>query len=371
MSDRSYNNPNAGAGSSCPHNYPLAVTEPGFSSALGLARRTLPFAWYRYVEWLFLSAIVTLVLVVVMGLCVASYMYVHQYVAGAILIAGMAVLIFLVLPFADRQSFSSHCGHIAVITNLITKGDVGNGSEKMFKYGRALATSRLGDFDTIWTVHRTIRTAARQLGRTLDFVDDVLPSSWGIDLSVVKRMVYRVLNWAMPYINATVLSYGIARGDRDFGSAGLDGLVYAIQNAKTVIKTAVGAWFLEKAILSPLWFVSALAIGGATTFGVLQFTGADLALLQTNTREFFGTYPIIALGSLAAGFVVGPLVAHLITKTLSEAFVRPMLITMVLIKFHNAVRNQPLDTALQDRVVGSSEGLGNMSDVATRLQAVV
>jgi hypothetical protein len=373
MSDRSYNNSNAGtpAASSCPHNYPVSVTEPGFSSAMGLAKRTLAFAWYRYVEWLFLSAIVSTVLVVVLGLCVASYMYVHQYVAGAVLLGGMAALIFLVLPFTDRQSFLSHCGHIAVLTNLIMKGDAGNGSEKMFKYGRELATHKLGDFDTIWTVHRTIRSAARQLGRSLDFVDDVLPSSWGIDLSVIKRAVYRVLNWAMPYIDATVLSYGMARGDSDFGTVGLDGLVYAIQNAKSVIKTAIGAWFLEKLILGPLWFVSAVSLGLATTYGVLQFTGADIALLQSNAREFFGTYPIIALGSLAAGLVVGPLVAHLITKTLSEAFVRPMLIAMVLIKFHNAVRNQPIDTALQERIVGSSEGLANISDVATRLHAVV
>jgi hypothetical protein len=114
-----------------------------------------------------------------------------------------------------------------------------------------------------------------------------------------------------------------------------------------------------------------VSIGVATTFGVLQFTGADIALLQQNASEFFKTNPIIALGSLAAGFVVGPLVAHLITKTLSEAFVRPMLITMVLLKFHNVVRNQPIDTALQRRIVGSSEGLANISDIATRLHAVV
>lgn len=372
MSDHSFDNSqSSSASNTCPHNYPVVVTEPGFSSAVGLAKRTLAFAWYRYVEWLFLAAIVTTLLIVVLGLCVVSYMYVHQYVAGAVLIAGMSALIFWVLPFVDRQAFTSHCGHIALLTNLITKGDVGNGSTKMFKFGRELASRRLGDFDTVWTVHRTIHTAARHLTRTLDFIDDVLPSSWGIDLGIVKRAVYRVLKWSMPYVDATVLSYGMARGDRNFGTVGLDGFVYALKNAKSVIKTAIGAWFLEKVILGPLWFVLALSVGVGTVYGVLQVTGADFTLLQQDLRGFFGTYPIIALGSLAAGFVVGPVIAQLFTKTISQSFVRPMLIAMVLIKFHNVIRNQPLDTGLQNRIVGSSEGLANMSDIATRLRVAV
>jgi len=248
---------------------------------------------------------------------------------------------------------------------------VGNGSTKMFKFGRELASRRLGDFDTVWTVHRTIRAAARHLTRTLDFIDGILPSGFGIDLGIVKRGVYRVLKWAMPYIDATVLSYGMARGDKDFGAVGLDGFVYALQNAKSVIKTAIGAWFLEKVILGPLWFVLALLVGVGTAYGVLQVTGADFVLLQQDLRGFFGTYPIIALGSLAAGAVVGPLIAQLFTKTLSQSFVRPMLIAMVLIKFHNVIRNQPLDASLQNRIVGSSEGLANMSDIATRLRVAV
>ena len=368
MSDRTFNDSTAGksAAGNCPHHYSVAVTEPGFSSAMGLAKRTLSFAWYRYMEWLFLTAILTTVLTVVLGLCVVCYMYVHQYVAGAVLIAGMGALIFWVMPFTDRQAFLSHCGHVAVITNLITKGDVGNGSEKMFKFGRELATRKLGELDTIWTVHGAIRNATRHTVRTLDFVDDLLP----MDLGPLKRGIYRVLNWAMPYVDAVVLSYGIARGDSDFGAVGLDGLVYSLQNAKTIIKTALGAWFLEKLILGPVWLVCAVSFGVATVIGVLQVTGADVVLLQQNASAFFQANPIVALGSLAAGLVIGPLVAHLIVKTLSEAFVRPMLIAMVLIKFHVTVRNQPLDAALQRRIVESNDGLANISDLATRMAPV-
>lgn len=351
------------AGTPCPHNYPVAVTEPGLGSALNLAKKTLSFAWYRYVEWVFLSAIMATVLSVVIGLCVVTYMYVHKYVSGAVLLGGMAALIFWVMPFIERQAFLSHCGHIAVLTNLITKGDVGNGSQKMFKFGRELALSKLGELDTIWEVHGTIRSAVRHAVRTLDFIDAWLP----MDLSVIKRTMIRVLNWAMPYVDAVVLSYGLARGDENFGSAGLDGMVYSIQNAKSIIKTALGAWLWEKVILGPVWLASAVGIGVAAAGAVLSLTGADMTLLTQNPSEFFKTQPFIGLGAIAAGFVFGPLFAHLIVKTLSEAFVRPMLIAMVMIKFHVTVRNQPLDSALQTRLVDGNESLANISSLAGRI----
>ena len=111
----------------CPHTYPIAVTQPGLGSALQLAKKTLPYAWLRYVEGLFLSAITFAVLSVILAATVVLYLYVHKYVSGAVFIGGMLALIFLVLPFIDQQTFLSHCGHIAVLTNLITHGDVGNG----------------------------------------------------------------------------------------------------------------------------------------------------------------------------------------------------------------------------------------------------
>ncbi len=372
MSERSYNASNVGnSASRCPHNYPVTITTPGFASAIGLAKRTLPFAWYRYVEWLFLTAIMTVVLTVVVGLCLVSYMYIHPYAGGAVLIACGLALVFWVMPFIEHQAFLSHCGHIAVLTNLIMKGEVGNGSEKMFRFGRSLVVEKLGELDTIRNVYTTIRAATRQLVRTLDFIDNVLPESWGIDLGFVKRGVCRVVNWAMPYIDAVVLSYGMARGDQEFGTAGLDGLVYSIQNAGSVIKTAIGAWFLEKVILGPLWLLCALAFGVGAAYGVLQFTNADVVLLQQDPHAFFTTFPFIGLGAVAAGFVIGPLLAHMITKTFSEAFVRPMLIAMVLIKFHVVIRNQPLDAKLQSRIVEGGEGLANISEVAGKLNHVV
>lgn len=347
----------------CPHNYPVAATETGLGSALSLAKRTLPYAWYRYVESVLLSAVNFAFLTVLVALTIGAYVYVHKYAGGALLIAGALGLIFWLLPMTDRQSFVSHCGHIALLTNLVTHGEVGNGQEKMFKFGRALALSRLGELDTIWRVNAAIRDTTRRAVRTLNFIDHWLP----IDLSIIKRVIYRVVDWAMPYINAVVLSYGIARKDNDFANAGVDGLCYSIQNAKAIVKTAIGAFLLEKVILAPLWFVTALSFGVAACMGVLNFTGADVILLQTNPRAFFQAQPILGLSALAAGLVIGPLVAHLIVKTISEAFVRPMLIAMVLLRFHVTVRNQALDAALRARLVDGNETLTTLSDTTGQL----
>lgn len=349
-----------GATPGCPHDYPVAITEAGLSSALQVAKKTMGYAWLRYVESVFLSAITLVVLTVVLGASVALYMYVHKYVGGAALIAGALALIFWVLPFIETQTFLSRCGHIAVITRLVTRGEVGNGQQKMFKYGRDIAIQSLGELDTIRQVHSALRRAFHRLIRTLNFIDRWLP----IDLSVVKRIVYRVFNWVMPYIDAVVLSYGMARGDKDFAHAGIDGLCYSLQNAKTIIKTAVGAFLLEKALLAPLWLGAALGFGVAAVMGVLHFTGADVTLLSNDPRAFFQAEPFVGLGALAAGLVLGSLVAHLIVKSVSESFVRPMLITLLLIKFHVTVRNQPLDGALQSRILEANDGFGHLADVA-------
>ncbi len=346
----------------CPHTYPIAVTQPGLGSALQLAKKTLPYAWLRYVEGLFLSAITFAVLSVILAATVVLYVYVHKYVSGAVFIGGMLALIFLVLPFIDQQTFLSHCGHIAVLTNLITQGDVGNGQQRMFKFGRDTANRSLGELDTIREVHGTIRSATRNLLRTLNVLDSWLP----IDLSVVKRLVHRVVNWATPYIDAVVLSYGIARGDRDFAKAGLDGLCFSLQNAKAVLKTAIGAFLVEKLILAPLWLAIAVGAGIATLVSILQFGGVGTAPLLDDPRAFFQTQPLLGLGAVAGGLTIGALVAHLVVKTVSDAFVRPMLTAMVLVKFHVTIQGQALDAALQTRIIDANDGLSNLSDFAGR-----
>jgi hypothetical protein len=373
MSHHQYSSPIARNGSNrsaptrnvppgCPHVYPVAVTRTGLGSGLQLAQKTLPYAWFRYVEGLFLSAITFAVLTVVIGVTVVLYVYVHEYAGGAAFIAGMLALIFLVLPFIDQQTFLSHCGHIAVLTNSITHGDVGNGQQRMFKFGRDTASRSLGELDTIREVHGAIRAATRNLLRTLNVLDAWLP----IDLGVVKRLVHRVVNWATPYVDAVVLSYGIARGDRDFAKAGLDGLCYSLQNATSVLKTAIGAFVVEKLILTPLWLAIAVGAGVATLVSVLQFGGAGTAPLLDNPRAFFQQQPLLGLGAVAAGLTIGALVAHLVVKTVSDAFVRPMLTAMVLVKFHVTVQGQALDAELQSRIIDANDGLSNLSDFASR-----
>ena len=42
------------------------------------------------------------------------------------------------------------CGHVAVLTELITRGQVGNGSESMLAYGRRVVTERFGQVNALF-----------------------------------------------------------------------------------------------------------------------------------------------------------------------------------------------------------------------------
>ena len=67
------------------------------------------------------------------------------------------------------------CGHVAVLTELITRGQVGNGSESMLAYGRRVVTERFGQVNALYALNLMVRGVLAAFHRTLDWVGEVLP----------------------------------------------------------------------------------------------------------------------------------------------------------------------------------------------------
>src|SRR5581483_8924611 len=160
---------------SVPHNYPLAVRDSGVASALGLITRSLPYALMRFAVLLAFSvaavfwAVITIGGSVWLGDHVAGAFGVAWFVSGAI-VAGWfwsAILRYLLHLI--------ECGHVAVLTELVVHGRVGNGAESMFAYGKRVVTERFGEVNVLFSLNLLVRGVVNAVHSTIEGVGHMLP----------------------------------------------------------------------------------------------------------------------------------------------------------------------------------------------------
>ena len=163
------------------------------------------------------------------------------------------------------------CGHVAVLTDLITHGRIGNGSELQLAYGRRVVTERFGQVNALYGLNMLVRGILAAFHRTLDWVAEMLPVPGLESLSNLANIVMRA---ATRYLDKVILSYNIARNGQDPWRGAREGIVYYCQNAKPILKTSVWIVILER-VLSFLLWLALLAPAAAIT-----------VLLPGSVREF-------------------------------------------------------------------------------------
>jgi hypothetical protein len=354
--------PSAVAG--CAHNYPLAVRTTGLIAATKLSLKTLSYALFRFGYSSLFAALGMLQLCVVGGLAYVLSTYVHLFAGAAVMLVGLLAFALVWWPFVERKMFATWCGHIAILTELITKGQINNGGRGMFAFGRELVAARLGELETLWDANRAINKALRRMSNVLNFADDLLP----IDLGPVKRLLGRVVAWVAPYVEGVIVSYGLARGDRDFKAAGADGLCYSAQNAKSLFKTAFGVLVLEQVALLPVWVAALVTFVPGAFYVAFAATGGDVGVLLNANAAAIQNDMLLLLAAACVGLVVGGVFSLLAVKTVKEAFVKPTLLTMVMLKFHAAIENQPLDQGVKARVLDANAGLAQLDGARAMLR---
>jgi hypothetical protein len=345
------------------HNYPIEARTPGLAAAFGLALRTAPFALFRFVQWSALATVSALILAIAIAGGTWLTVSVNRIAGTIVMLAAVVAWAFLWLPFANRISFGTLCRHILILTQLITTGRTDERGEGMFAFSKRVVSARMGDLATVGRLYRTINSALYRLSRVLGFADGVLD----IDLEWLRRLIDRVVAWVSPYLTAVVLSYGLARGDRDFSQAGRDGICYSAQNGRALMKTVIGAFLLESVLVAPLWLAAFAGFGfAAFRFTYVQAGGDWAAMSQHGLAGAAHAHQLALLAAIAAGVVAGLLLGLLAVKTLREAMVRPALLAMVLIKFHLEVEDQPLDDDWRDRMSEADDVLKGLDDFRWR-----
>jgi hypothetical protein len=312
------------------HSYPLAISAAGLSDALRLLLQTGPFVLVR----LGILGALTVAAIIWWALLIGGF----AFLARATPLLGWAWALLLcfvagsIWRFAVRYLlYLLKAAHIAVLTELITTGRIANGNEGMFQYGRRIVTERFGEVNVMFGLDMLIDGIVAAFNRTLSWVANLLPIP-GLDS--VMGVVRSVLKASTTYIDESIFSYNLARGDENAFRSSKDGLIYYAQNAKEILKTGLWVVVVDKVFTVVIWVVM---LAPAFALAYLMPGGATLA---------------------------GVIIASLFAANVRSAVLRPLFLTMVMVKYHSLIQGQSIDIEWDQRLNTASTKFGELKQKA-------
>jgi hypothetical protein len=316
------------------HSYPVAAADSSFMTALGLFMRTSPFVLAR--------------LAILIGFTLASIVwFIVVMYAGAILsrvLGGLGGLIALVvglgLPaaiFAWLKKYMLYMlklAHIAALTRFITHGSMDSG-ENQVEYGKRIVAENFAQANIMFALDSIIDGVVGSFLSSVNWLANLLPIP---GMSGFMEVFNRLMRNATTYIDETIFSYNIARGDENKWRSSRDGLVYYAQNWKPVMKTAVYALVLEYMFSFAAFLIFTIPLGIVARF-----------------------FPVLG------GWFV--LAAILLALNIRSAVLHPLMMTMVALTFHKAAQGQEIDPGIDATLSSVSEKFVELSKKAREWNA--
>ncbi len=322
------------------HRYPLAVRDHGLATAIGLLMRSMPYALARF--GLELAYAVAGIIWIVVAFGGAAWLSTH--IAGAFGVAWLLVCLVGVGWFWGavlRYLLNViECGHVAVLTEFITKGQLPPDSGSMFAYGKKLVTDRFLQVNAIYGLNLAVRGVLGAFHRTLDYIGELLPIP-GLD--ALSNLVNLVLRSATRYLDKVVFSYILARNDGEPWRDAREGIIYYAQNAKPILMTSVWIIVLEKVLTFVAWLV------------LMAPAALITVMLPQGVRESAG--------------IVTVLVAALLAATVRSSFIKPIFLIMMMVRYHALIEGQPINAGWDEQlsnISGKFRDLGTQAVAAAR-----
>lgn len=297
-----------------PHQYPLAVRNSGLFSAIGLLIRSLPYALARFAVLFTFSVACIFWLALTLGGAAAAARFIAPVFGIAWFVLCIAAAGWLWGAVLRYVLHLIECGHVAVLTDLIVRGRVGNGSESMFGYGKRIVTEKFGQVNVLLAMNLLVRGVVNAVHRTIEGVGRLLPIP---GLEAIGNIVTAILRAATRYMDKVLFSYNLACGDPNPWRSAQRGLVYYAQDATPLLKQAVWIVVLEHVLTVLLWL--ALLVPAALVTAMLPHSVRNLGGLAT-----IGIAALFALSARAA-------------------FLKPIFLIMVTVRFHALIEHQPIN----------------------------
>jgi hypothetical protein len=322
------------------HTYPVTQRAFGLGGAMQLLLKTSPFLVARLATLMAVSTVGLVYWIVAL----AGFIFLGQravIVAWAWLVLACVVAGWFWRVIVRYFLYLLKMGHIAVLTELITKGQIGNGSEGMFSYGKRIVIERFGQIAALFAVDALIHGVVGAFNRTLDWVSNLIPVP---GLQSVIGFVKAVLRACTRYIAETIFSYNLARGDSNVFRSSKDGLIYYAQNSREILKTGIWVVVLESVFSFGVFIAVFVPAMVTATLIRAMLPGAWGGWLE---------FTAVIAGFLYAGNV-------------RDAILRPLFLTMILLKFHETVQGQPINLEWDQRLTSLSDKFRQLTERAAQ-----
>jgi len=317
------------------HSYPLAVRDHGLGTAIGLLMQSLPYALARCGILLAYSLGCIIWLVITFG----GAAWLSTHIAHAFGVVWFIVCVVGIGWFwSGVLRYLLHllaCGHVAVLTDLITRGQVANGNESQLVYGKRIVTERFGQVNALFALNMMVRGILQAFHRTLDWIAEMLPVP---GLESLSNLVNIIMRAATRYLDKVILSYNLARNDQDPWRGAREGIVYYCQNARPILQTSIWIVIQERVLSFLLWLI------------LLAPAAAITVLLPQSARESGGVATII--------------IALLLAGTLRESFIKPLFLIMMMVRFHTLIEHQAINQEWDTRLSAISDKFRTMGTQA-------
>jgi hypothetical protein len=329
-------------------NWPLTTTDDGFFSSAGLVRQTGSYPIERAIAVASSAALLAGVLVVGVGLTGALAMWVHPGAAGVVFLALALGVALVLMPWIDERLWAMRAAFAWLVTEVLLGRAAEHGSPS--EAARTFLAGRFGEAGAVVETHNQVISLIRNFFRTFDKLDGLLP----IDLGQVRQALAWLTDRIAPRIADLALSFAIARGDADLGPAAQDAVTYVAQNPRAVLGAAIKAWLVER-VLGAIVGLTFATIAAGLTFLVANGLAADAAASAGVAAEGATTMGLFA--AIFAAIFVGLPVGALAAWFVGAAFIEPVALTMLLVRFHTVVQGQPVDPAMRARIDAASGDL--------------
>jgi hypothetical protein len=159
-------------------------------------------------------------------------------------------------------------GHIAVITELIHKGSLPANTNQL-EYGKQAVTRLFKEISILFVVDQLVSGIVKTFNRMAVNIADLIPIP---GLESLARLAGVVTHFAVTYVDEAILSFNLARNDKNIWESAKKGVILYAQNWKPILTNAVAL-----AVISTAGFV-VLVVLMLIPFGLLSVMTANGAL---------------------------------------------------------------------------------------------
>jgi hypothetical protein len=165
----------------------------------------------------------------------------------------------------------------------------------------------------------------KAFNNSLNWVASLVPVP---GLQSIMGVVNAILKASTTYIDETIFSYNLARGDENLFRSSKDGLIYYAQNAKEILKTGLWAVGLDKLLTAIVWVIFLVPV-----FAITYLLGGGAWWLTVSAFVFAGVF----------------------AADVHSALLKPLFLTMVMVKFHSIAQAQPINPEWDSRLSDVSD----------------